>query len=119
LPGEIAVLLGGVLAFQHRASQPAVIVAAVAGVIIVNPSVLPATLPVTAEHVERAYTTRPPPTCRTPISPGRTQNPPGAGPGSFIASDGSWKGNLGRGRRSYESWTIPFGRDLNGKCVDS
>lgn len=33
-PGEVAVLLGGVLAFQHRVSLPAVIVAAVAGAII-------------------------------------------------------------------------------------
>jgi membrane protein DedA with SNARE-associated domain/membrane-associated phospholipid phosphatase len=33
-PGEIAVLLGGVLAFQHRAPLPAVIAAAVAGAII-------------------------------------------------------------------------------------
>src|SRR5437773_4748808 len=33
-PGEIAVLLGGVLAFQHRAPLAAVIVAAVAGAII-------------------------------------------------------------------------------------
>jgi membrane protein DedA with SNARE-associated domain len=34
IPGEIAVLLGGVLAFQHRAPLPAVLVAAVAGAII-------------------------------------------------------------------------------------
>jgi undecaprenyl-diphosphatase len=33
-PGEVAVLLGGVLAFQHRVSLPAAIVAAVAGAII-------------------------------------------------------------------------------------
>src|SRR6266540_6996364 len=33
-PGEIAVLLGGVLAFQHRISLPAAIAAAVAGAII-------------------------------------------------------------------------------------
>jgi membrane protein DedA with SNARE-associated domain/membrane-associated phospholipid phosphatase len=33
-PGEIAVLLGGVLAFQHRAPLPAVIAAAIAGAII-------------------------------------------------------------------------------------
>ncbi|MDQ6947991.1 MAG: bifunctional DedA family/phosphatase PAP2 family protein, partial [Actinomycetota bacterium] len=33
-PGEIAVLLGGVLAFQHRVSLPAAIAAAVAGAII-------------------------------------------------------------------------------------
>jgi membrane protein DedA with SNARE-associated domain/membrane-associated phospholipid phosphatase len=33
-PGEIAVLLGGVLAFQHRVSLPSVILAAVAGAII-------------------------------------------------------------------------------------
>src|SRR6266540_4334230 len=33
-PGEIAVLLGGVLASQHRAPLPAVIAAAVAGAII-------------------------------------------------------------------------------------
>jgi len=32
-PGEIAVLLGGVLAFQHRVSLPAVLAAAVAGAI--------------------------------------------------------------------------------------
>ena len=30
-PGEIAVLLGGVLAFQHRVALPAVLVAAIAG----------------------------------------------------------------------------------------
>jgi undecaprenyl-diphosphatase len=34
IPGEIAVLLGGVLAFQHRASLPAVLGAAVAGAIV-------------------------------------------------------------------------------------
>lgn len=34
VPGEIAVLLGGVLAFQHRVSLPAVIAAAIAGAII-------------------------------------------------------------------------------------
>src|SRR5919204_4637307 len=34
VPGEVAVLLGGVLAFQHRASLPAVIGAAVAGAIL-------------------------------------------------------------------------------------
>jgi undecaprenyl-diphosphatase len=34
IPGEIAVLLGGVLAFEHRASLPAVLAAAVAGAII-------------------------------------------------------------------------------------
>jgi membrane protein DedA with SNARE-associated domain/membrane-associated phospholipid phosphatase len=34
VPGEIAVLLGGVLAFEHRASLPAVLAAAVAGAII-------------------------------------------------------------------------------------
>jgi undecaprenyl-diphosphatase len=34
VPGEIAVLLGGVLAFQHRVSLPAVIAAAVAGAIV-------------------------------------------------------------------------------------
>lgn len=34
VPGEIAVLLGGVLAFQHRVSLPAVIVAGVAGAIV-------------------------------------------------------------------------------------
>jgi membrane protein DedA with SNARE-associated domain/membrane-associated phospholipid phosphatase len=34
IPGEIAVILGGVLAFEHRVSLPAVIVAAVAGAII-------------------------------------------------------------------------------------
>ncbi|MDP9073987.1 MAG: bifunctional DedA family/phosphatase PAP2 family protein [Actinomycetota bacterium] len=33
-PGEVAVLLGGVLAFQHRVSLPAAVVAAVAGAII-------------------------------------------------------------------------------------
>src|SRR5881296_3958037 len=33
-PGEIAVLLGGVLAFEHRISLPAAIAAAVAGAII-------------------------------------------------------------------------------------
>ena len=33
-PGEIAVLLGGVLAFQHRVSLPAVVAAAVAGAVI-------------------------------------------------------------------------------------
>ncbi len=33
-PGEVAVLLGGVLAYQHRVSLPAVIAAAVAGAII-------------------------------------------------------------------------------------
>lgn len=33
-PGEIAVLLGGVLAFQHKVSLPAAIAAAVAGAII-------------------------------------------------------------------------------------
>jgi membrane protein DedA with SNARE-associated domain/membrane-associated phospholipid phosphatase len=33
-PGEIAVLLGGVLAFEHRISLPAAIVAAVAGAIL-------------------------------------------------------------------------------------
>src|SRR5438093_12357758 len=33
-PGEIAVLLGGVLAFQHRVSLPAVLAAAIAGAII-------------------------------------------------------------------------------------
>ena len=33
-PGEIAVLLGGVLAFQHRVSLPAAIAAAVAGAVI-------------------------------------------------------------------------------------
>jgi membrane protein DedA with SNARE-associated domain/membrane-associated phospholipid phosphatase len=33
VPGEIAVLLGGVLAFEHRVSLPAVIAAAVAGAI--------------------------------------------------------------------------------------
>jgi membrane protein DedA with SNARE-associated domain/membrane-associated phospholipid phosphatase len=33
-PGEIAVLLGGVLAFEHRISLPAAIIAAVAGAII-------------------------------------------------------------------------------------
>jgi hypothetical protein len=55
LPGEIAVLLGEVLALQDRASLPAVIVAAIAGVIIVNPSVLLATPAVTAEHLARAY----------------------------------------------------------------
>ena len=34
IPGEIAVLLGGVLAFEHRAPLPAVLTAAVAGAII-------------------------------------------------------------------------------------
>jgi membrane protein DedA with SNARE-associated domain/membrane-associated phospholipid phosphatase len=34
VPGEIAVLLGGVLAFEHRVSLPAVVAAAVAGAII-------------------------------------------------------------------------------------
>jgi membrane protein DedA with SNARE-associated domain len=34
IPGEIAVLLGGVLAFEHRASLPAVLGAAVAGAIV-------------------------------------------------------------------------------------
>jgi membrane protein DedA with SNARE-associated domain/membrane-associated phospholipid phosphatase len=34
VPGEIAVLLGGVLAFQHRVSLPAVLVAAIAGAIV-------------------------------------------------------------------------------------
>ena len=34
VPGEITVLLGGVLAFEHRASLPAVLGAAVAGAII-------------------------------------------------------------------------------------
>ena len=33
-PGEIAVLLGGVLAYQHQISLPAVAVAAVAGAIV-------------------------------------------------------------------------------------
>src|SRR5437762_13813994 len=33
-PGEIAVLLGGVLAFQHRVSLAAVLVAAIAGAIL-------------------------------------------------------------------------------------
>jgi len=33
-PGEVAVLLGGVLAYQHRVSLPAAIAAAVAGAII-------------------------------------------------------------------------------------
>ena len=33
-PGEIAVFLGGVLAFEHRISLPAAIAAAVAGAII-------------------------------------------------------------------------------------
>jgi membrane protein YqaA with SNARE-associated domain len=33
-PGEIAVLLGGVLAFQHRVSLPAVLAAAIAGAVI-------------------------------------------------------------------------------------
>jgi undecaprenyl-diphosphatase len=33
-PGEVAVLLGGVLAFQHRVSLPAAIAAAVAGAIV-------------------------------------------------------------------------------------
>ena len=33
-PGEIAVLLGGVLAFEHRISLPAAVVAAVLGAII-------------------------------------------------------------------------------------
>ena len=33
-PGEIAVLLGGVLAYQHKVSLPAVLVAAVAGAIV-------------------------------------------------------------------------------------
>src|ERR1700694_1742698 len=33
-PGEVAVLLGGVLAFQHRVSLPAAIAAAVAGAVI-------------------------------------------------------------------------------------
>jgi membrane protein DedA with SNARE-associated domain len=34
VPGEITVLLGGVLAFEHRASLPTVLAAAVAGAII-------------------------------------------------------------------------------------
>jgi len=34
VPGEIAVLLGGVLAFQHRVSLPAVLAAAICGAII-------------------------------------------------------------------------------------
>jgi undecaprenyl-diphosphatase len=34
VPGEIAVLLGGVLAFEHRVSLPAVVAAAVAGAIL-------------------------------------------------------------------------------------
>lgn len=34
VPGEIAVLLGGVLAFQHRVSLPAVVAAAIAGAIV-------------------------------------------------------------------------------------
>jgi undecaprenyl-diphosphatase len=34
VPGEIAVLLGGVLAFQHRVSLPAVVAAAICGAII-------------------------------------------------------------------------------------
>jgi membrane protein DedA with SNARE-associated domain len=34
IPGEIAVLLGGVLAFQHRAPLPAVLAAAVAGAVV-------------------------------------------------------------------------------------
>ncbi|HYY78081.1 MAG TPA: bifunctional DedA family/phosphatase PAP2 family protein [Actinomycetes bacterium] len=34
IPGEVAVLLGGVLAFQHRAWLPAVLAAAVAGAIL-------------------------------------------------------------------------------------
>jgi len=34
IPGEIAVLLGGVLAFEHRAPLPAVLAAAVAGAIV-------------------------------------------------------------------------------------
>jgi len=33
-PGEIAVLLGGVLAFQHRVGLPAVLAAAIAGAIL-------------------------------------------------------------------------------------
>lgn len=33
-PGEIAVLLGGVLAYQHKVSLPAVLVAAIAGAIV-------------------------------------------------------------------------------------
>ena len=33
-PGEVAVLLGGVLAFQHRVSLPAAIAAAVVGAIV-------------------------------------------------------------------------------------
>ena len=33
-PGEIAVLLGGVLAFQHRVALPAVLAAAIAGAIL-------------------------------------------------------------------------------------
>jgi undecaprenyl-diphosphatase len=36
-PGEIAVLLGGVLAFQHRVSLPAVLAAATAGAILGDP----------------------------------------------------------------------------------
>ena len=34
VPGEIAVLLGGVLAFQHRVGLPAVLAAAIAGAIL-------------------------------------------------------------------------------------
>jgi undecaprenyl-diphosphatase len=34
VPGEIAVLLGGVLAFQHRVSLPTVLAAAIAGAIV-------------------------------------------------------------------------------------
>src|SRR2546429_5210242 len=33
-PGEIAVLLGGVLAFQHRVALPAVLAAAIAGAVL-------------------------------------------------------------------------------------
>ena len=33
-PGEIAVLLGGVLAFQHRVSLPAALAAAVLGAVV-------------------------------------------------------------------------------------
>src|SRR5918911_2967636 len=33
-PGEIAVLLGGVLAFEHRVSLPAVLAGAIAGAVV-------------------------------------------------------------------------------------
>jgi hypothetical protein len=112
LPGEIAVLLGGVLAFKHRASQPAVIVAAVAGVIIVNPSVLLATLPVTAEHVARAYADE-----ATAYLPHTDQPRTYPEPTRSRAPLEGLVSVAGAGVMSHG--LFHFGRDLNGKCVDS